>query len=65
MIVLMTPQGLIHMPLPQPDDATTIQGQCEHAISLFEPCFDCIWIENYQRFYPKQMEACAKTGGTV
>lgn len=26
----------------------------EHGISLFENCFDCIWLENYRRFLNRQ-----------
>ena len=50
MITITTQRGVIEIPCPRPNDAETIMGNCEHGVSLFDTCFDCIWLENYRRF---------------
>lgn len=41
MITITMKQGVLHVPVPPADDAMTIQGRCQHGVSLFRECPTC------------------------
>lgn len=60
MITITTEAGIIEMPCPQPDDAESIKGNCEHGVSLFSDCLDCRWLAARVASYQKPHTAgCA------
>ncbi len=51
-ITLTTRRGIIHVTIPHGSGSMELKtlGRCDHDVELFDQCFDCIWLDNYQRF---------------
>ena len=50
MITITTKEGIIELAHIEPDDAETIKGNCDHGVSLFDRCFDCIYDDSLERY---------------
>ena len=50
MITITTLSGVLHVPVSACNSAELIMGQCDHSVSLFNQCFDCIWLDSQLRF---------------